>query len=369
MSVVVLCSHVPDPRINKRIRTLSKISSDLSVQYWERDHGYGFGIENADEIKFIKFEASCAGGLVKRLLESKKLHHRSFEVLKEHSAELIYVSGIEYMPVARKLKRNRGSHIVLEIADLPANSYIERFGFLSKPLEALVNREVSGADSIVITSPYYYSDYYRQKTSFKEEDVFLFENVPERSIFSGFKKKPHDIFKVAFIGGVRYFDSIRTLFEAAKGIDVEVLIAGKGPYYGKVLELSEMYRNVKITGEYNYNREITDLYSDVDLVYAVYSTNGINERLALPNKLYEAIVCGIPIVVAKGTCLERYVNELGVGYSVEYRNVEELRSLLMHLKAFPKALQEISNRESMIAERFFYENREKEFLNWISRLI
>ncbi|MGV8104222.1 MAG: glycosyltransferase [Mesotoga sp.] len=368
MNIVILCSHVPDPRMSKRIRSLSKISSDLSVIYWDRTHGQGIKIEDLERIDCIKLDASNERYLVKRLLESKKLRRRSFEILNELSPELIYVSGIECMSAARKIKRVCGSHIVLEIADLPANSYIERFGFLSKPLEALVNREVSSADSMVITSPYYYSDYYKQKTRFRENEVFLFENVPEQSVYYGFKKKPHDVFRVAFIGGVRYFDSIRTLFEAAKGIDgLEVLIAGKGPDYERVLELSKTYSNAKITGEYNYKKEIVNLYSEVDLVYAVYNTKGINERLALPNKLYEAIVCGIPIVVSKGTCLEKYVKELGVGFSVSDGDVDELRTLFLDIIGAGNCqLRRISKKESEIKDGFFYENIEQKFLEWIS---
>ncbi len=368
MNIAVLCSHVPDPRVNKRIRSLSKISADLVVLYWERDHGYSFRVEDSGQIEFIKLGASNKRGLVKRFLESKRLQQRSFRILTERSPELVYVAGIEGMPAARKLKRNCGSYIVLEIADLPANSYIERFGLLSKPLEALVNREVSGADSIVITSPYYYSDYYKHKTRFKEEDVFLFENVPERSVFSGFKKKPHDIFRVAFIGGVRYFESIRTLFEAAKGINgLEVLVAGKGPDYTRVLELSKMYSNVKVTGGYNYQNEVSALYAGVDLVYSVYETKGINERLLLPNRLYEAIVCGIPIVVSKKTSLEKYVKELGVGFSVSDGNVNELRTLFLEVMGKgSKLLQEISEREAQMKQGCFYESIEHKFVEWIS---
>jgi glycosyltransferase involved in cell wall biosynthesis len=347
---------------------LSKISSDISVVYWERTHGQGFKIEEFERVDCKKLAATNERGLVKRLLESKKLQQRSFEILKERSPELIYVSGIECMPAALKLKRACGSHVIFEIADLPANSYIERFGFFSKPLEALVNGEVSVADSLVVTSPYYYSDYYKQKTRFNEEDIFLFENVPERSVFSGFKRKPHDVFRVAFIGGVRYFNSIRTLFEAAKEIDgLEVLVAGKGPDSERVLELSKKHSNVKIKGEYNYKKEIASLYSDVDLVYAVYDTKGINERLALPNKLYESIVCGIPIVVSKGTCLEKYVKELGVGFSVSDGNVDELRALFLEImEKNYKRFQEISEKESEIRESFFYENVEQKFIEWIS---
>ncbi len=367
MSIVALCSHVPDPRLNKRIRTLLKISSDLSVIYWEREHGYSFESENSNRFSYIKLESSNDRRFIKRLTDTKRLNEKSLSILKTINPNLLYVAGIECMPTARKLKKTIRCHVVLEIADLPARSYIEKAGPLSGFLENLVDREISSADSFVLTSPYYY-DYYKLKIHFNKENVFVFENVPEKIVFDGFRRYSHNIFRVAFIGGVRYFDSIRALFEAAKGIEnLEVVIAGKGPDYERVLELSRMYSNVRITGKYSYREEISNLYSDVDLVYAVYNTKGIGERLALPNKLYEAIVCGIPIVVSKGTCLERYVKELGVGFSVSDGNVEELRTLLLEIMGNGYGeLQKISKKASEIKENYFYESIEKKFIEWIS---
>lgn len=370
MNVVILCSHPPDPRMNKRISSLSKISSQISVVYWKRNFANNFDFCQVDGITNVGFEVGEESFLFSRLINNMKLVKKSVKAISGIRPTLLYVDGIECMAVAKKLRKRFNFFTILEIADLPAMSHIERMGPFARLLENLVIQEVSSADAIVVTSPYYYYDYYRSRTSIGEDDVFVFENVPKRAIFKSFNRREHDSFRVAFIGSIRYFDSLKTLFEAVKKTEgLEVVISGRGPDYHRIMEQSKEYPNVKVTGGYNYEEEIAALYSDVDLVYSVYDTKRLNVRLALPNRLYEAIVCGIPIVVAKGTCLERYVNELGVGYSVEYRNVEELRSLLMHLKTFPKAMQEISNRESMIAERFFYENREKEFLNWISRLI
>ncbi len=371
MGIVFLSSQVPDPRLNRRIKSLSSLGKQLTVLYWERTYGFGFKLEPRDNVKYIALKSNDYKSLIKRLKETISLQKTTFSILKDIDPEIIYISGIECVRAAEKVRQIKSVLLVLEIADLIAIRYIERSKVFKNQIESWVNRLISKADALVITSPFYYSEYYRDRVDILEERIFLFENVPERRLFGNFRKRKfQNTFNVGFVGGVRYYESIKTLFEAARELNnVEVIVSGLGPDFDRVMELSKSYKNTKITGKYDYEKDILEVYSKLDLIYSVYESDSEGVRLALPNKLYEAIVCEIPIVVSKGTCLEKYVKGLGVGYSVEYGNVEELRSLLVHLATFPKDSQEISNRESIIAERFFYENREKEFLRWLSTLI
>ena len=69
----------------------------------------------------------------------------------------------------------------------------------------------------------------------------------------------------------------------------------------------------------------------MDCVFAVYDADNPNVRIALPNKLYESILCELPIIVAKGTYLEELVKEWGVGVSVSHKDVNELAEALKML--------------------------------------
>ena len=58
----------------------------------------------------------------------------------------------------------------------------------------------------------------------------------------------------------------------------------------------------------------------------------INEQIALPNKLYEAIYCELPIIVSKGTYLAKVVEDWGVGLVVDCTSQKEITEAIMKLR-------------------------------------
>ena len=69
-------------------------------------------------------------------------------------------------------------------------------------------------------------------------------------------------------------------------------------------------------GTFKNPDDLPHIYSQLDFVVATYDVSGINPRYAEPNKLYEAIFFRTPIIVSRNSFLEHKVKELGVGFSV-----------------------------------------------------
>jgi len=113
--------------------------------------------------------------------------------------------------------------------------------------------------------------------------------------------------------------------------DVKVFIAGSGPGYKDILDYVKGKDYVEMYGPYNYEKEIVSLYEKVDCVYAVYDTNLKNVRIALPNRLYEAIVCEIPIIAAKGTRLGQFIEENQIGMTVKDDSRDQLKEIISRL--------------------------------------
>ena len=83
---------------------------------------------------------------------------------------------------------------------------------------------------------------------------------------------------------------------------------------------------------YDYEKEIALLYGKVDCVYSVYDADNPNVKIALPNKLYESIICELPIIVAKDTYLSELVQKWNVGVSVSHTDTIELIEVLKKYK-------------------------------------
>ena len=372
--LLVLSAHIPDPRIIKRLNSLNKFFDESHLLYWERDFGNGFSFPKIEGVISESISTTSNPSLVKRIFENRSLREKTVNKILTYGPDVIYISGVELLWAIKKAPFKRKPIIILEIADLPANTHISKLGFFGKFVEKiLINVVKEVPDYYVITSPGFYHGYY-ERYGFDKNKFFVFENVPPKDIFKTFEINPEKIMDkeklvIGYIGAVAYYSSLRTLFEACKNIqNVEIVVAGKGPDSEKVEREAKKYRNVKVLGRYNYEQDISRLYSMVDVVYSLYNTDNYNVKLALPNKLYESIVCGKPIIVARGTYLEEYVKKLGVGFSAPYNDVEALRALIEDINNDRKKLSDISRKCVEIRNDYFYESIEEEFIEWLERI-
>ena len=370
----MLSSHIPDPRIIKRLNSLNKFFDESHLLYWERDFGNGFSFAGIEGVISESISTTSDPSLVKRILEDRKLREKTINKILTYDPDVIYISGVELLWAIKKVPFKRKPIIILEIADLPANTHISKLGFFGKSVEKiLINVVKEVADYYVITSPGFYHGYY-EKYGFDKNKFFVFENVPQKNIFKTFEINPEKIMNkeklvIGYIGAVAYYSSLKALFEACNNIEnVEIVIAGKGSDSEKVENEAKKYKNVKVLGRYNYEQDISRLYSMVDVVYSLYNVDNYNVKLALPNKLYEAIVCGKPIIVAKDTYLEEYVKELGVGFSAPYKDVDALKALIEDIYNDREKLSDISRKCMEIRNDYFYETVEEEFLKWLEQI-
>ena len=140
---------------------------------------------------------------------------------------------------------------------------------------------------------------------------------------------------VGYIGSVRYKKQIINLIDAVKACDMNLMIAGFEPDPIEIEPLCRNYKHGEWVGRFDFATQVKGLYEKCDLMYSVYDADMANVRVALPNKLYEAVYCEMPLIVAKGTYLEEVVNEWGVGVGVDHRDSAELTRVLDRFKNDP----------------------------------
>jgi len=366
--IVFLLTYSPDPRITKRINALAEVFNNIEIIYWKRFDDF---FHYSGHFKSYSINIPYTSNIYLRIFYSIALFIKSIYYLFKCRPNLIYIDGIDmiFPAFVFKILSFRKVKIVLEIADLPANVYKKKHRLLVSIIVSLINFLISKLNSLVLTSPYFWEDYYSKIFPYPDK-IIIIKNIPEKSLFENFKTEPHENFVIGFIGFIRYVKQLEMLFEACKDLkDVKIIIAGGGPEAERLREVIKNYKNVYYLGPYDYKKDILKLYSQVDLLYAVYDTSIENVKKALPNKLYEAIVCEIPIVVARGTNLADYVKKLGVGFSVSDSDPEELRDLVIQLINNPDIIRDIKEKERKIKEKFYWENVKEDFKKKILDLI
>ena len=109
-----------------------------------------------------------------------------------------------------------------------------------------------------------------------------------------------------------------------------------------VEDVAGRYSNIDYLGRVSY-QEALRLYSACDLMFAVYDPAVPNHRYSAPNKVYEAMMLGKPLIVAKNTGFDVLIEKEGIGLSIEYSQ-QAFQQALDNCLANPDVLKEMGQR-------------------------
>jgi glycosyltransferase involved in cell wall biosynthesis len=107
-------------------------------------------------------------------------------------------------------------------------------------------------------------------------------------------------------------------------------LAGFGGDQERILQEISDLDNVVWHGRVSYERAL-ELSQEADILFATYDPSIPNHRFSSPNKVFEAMMLAKPLVVARGTNVDRTVEEYQCGIVVSYGDVQELEEAFTRL--------------------------------------
>ncbi|MDO4502176.1 MAG: glycosyltransferase [Coriobacteriia bacterium] len=339
MKTVLLLNHAPNPRMLKRVSLMMEFGEvhvvcldRTDVNIWEIDSSLYTSIEA------VKMAVPSSKHLVKRYIATRKFRKIAKRKIYSIEPDLIYTELFDCLLIAAEAKRQiPGCSMVYEVADIREALLSDETSLLRKlkqsVIKAIEKRAFSAVDRLVVTSGRFYEDYYSSLMPF-DRTIFA-PNAPDSSLFEGYCANVNrGRFCLGFVGSIRYLDQLKLMVDACHITGVSCLIAGAAVSDAADKEIREYSqgKDVSFTGRFNYAQQVREIYSQIDCVFAVYDADNPNVRIALPNKLYESVFCGLPILVAKGTYLSELVEEWGVGLSVDHKNLEDLVGAIQRLR-------------------------------------
>jgi len=129
--------------------------------------------------------------------------------------------------------------------------------------------------------------------------------------------------------------NIRPWVMAAEDSGARLLVAGHGPDEATLLPRIESSPAARFLGNVPYE-EVLDWTAMADAVVALYDPAIPGNRLASPNKLFEAMMFGKPVIVSDGTRMAEIVRTQGCGLIVTYGDRKALQSALERLMLSPE---------------------------------
>lgn len=337
----------PDVRVYKEAKYLVKQGFNVEILCWDRENHYPK--EEFVEIQGIKIKRfypfSKYGSGLKQFFPFIKFIVEVKRYLKNEKIDFIHSHDLDGAIVGYLLQKKD----TIKVFDM--HEYYEIQGS-KRRIKSLIRFIVNHLQSKFSYTIYVNEEQLKNVKERNKEKLVYLPNYPEVEEYEKFERKESDNLRISYIGAVRQYSELKNLMDAVKDLSqVTIHIHGEGVAYKRLKELSANYKNVEVTGVFNYEKA-GELYSETDLLYAVYPIDNYQNRIAYPVKFFEAIASKTPIIVSKGTILEEEVIKNNIGFVVNNKSVKDLFVIITNLLEDKQLLQEKRSNMELIQEKY-----------------
>ena len=174
---------------------------------------------------------------------------------------------------------------------------------------------------------------------------------------------PEDKYLVLYQGVIQKKRGIKQLLHViqnSKNLVAIIIGSGNTNYYKNYATKLQIAHKVIFINKINY-LDLFNYTTSCDIGWAVIQNFGISNQNALPNKLFEYALMGLPIIASNLPNMKKIVTEYNLGVLVEDDNVTE------HIKGINTLIKNFSNYINIkkIKASFTWHTQHQKFINSI----
>ena len=309
-------------RAEEKCREIFREYGEISFRFYPQPMPNGIGIRNAGKLLgWFRWVAAQLKSLPQ--------------------VDIIHACDLDGALGARRFRRKTGARMVYDIYDY----YVDTHANIPGPLRALVEKAEIGvidrADLVIICT----EERKEQIAKARPRRLIVVHNSPELPALPECGSE-YDYVYCGNLGAERLCGEILRLY--GDNADLRFYLAGLGTFAQEAEALARRYERLEFGGVLSYDRVLEAEAKSVCLS-AVYDPSWRNHRLCAPNKFYEALALGKPLIVCRGTGIDRIVEENRVGTVIGYR-ADEFYRAVRHYAASPEECEEIRHRARALYE-------------------
>lgn len=305
-------SIVNDSRATKEIDYYVEKGYEVVVLGWNRHH---IEIPNNDKVKYKMFKIkSRYGDGIKNILKLATFQlWLYFNILfNKNSIDIIHACDFDTAFIASKAYNKRKTKFIYDIYDYYVDSH--NTNFLKSTIEKLDIKLINKSNLVIICT----EQRREQIKKSNPKELAIVHNSPDIKFESKDKKYNPQNIKICFVGVLqddRLIEEIVSAVEQTNGLELH--IGGFGKYEQLLIDKSKQTEKIKFYGQMNYE-DVLKLESECDILFATYNPQFPNHKYSAPNKVYEAMALGKPIIVCKNTGIDDIVSKEKIGYAIDY---------------------------------------------------
>lgn len=222
-----------------------------------------------------------------------------------------------------------------------------------------MQKELEMADHIVIPSEFIYNSL--KEFDLEEKAKIIPFGVNNEIFTPRTEDREDDKFRVIFVGTNWARKGLIYLLAAWDKLNLgdkgELIVAGVNPHVQKFLEL-EGKDNIK----FGWIPDLTKAYQQSDIFVLPAVEDGC------PLATYEAMACGLPVIISSNTGTYQHVMHGENGFIVPPRDGQAIYDLLLQFVKNREHLEYMGNKARASVENWTWERHENEYKKWIEQL-
>lgn len=369
MRIVFIRSNPVDPypRLEKTANSLISNGHEGYVLAWDRKEDYkkkeSVITLKDSKIKVTRFGimGEYGGGIKKnwkallkfqfRILSWLIKNRNRYDVIHAYDFDTGFISLI-----CAKLLRKK---IVYDIPDYYIDAHKLRGTKVGNIIEKLECSIINSAEATIICT----EKRKEQINKSNPKKLVIIHNSPlefNTCKFNNFNNS-NNKFKVVYVG---ILSNARFLKEITEVIinrdDCEFHVGGFGALEEYFKKISIKYSNIFFYGRLKYDKTL-ELESNCDIMTAIYDPKIPNHYYAAPNKFYEALMLGKPLIMIENTGMDNVIKENNLGEVIEFSK-EDLSKAINKLIQRKNEWKQISERSKKIYKENYSWNKMNERL-------
>lgn len=323
-------SIINDSRASKEITSLVNNGFNVHVIGWDRTHivsdNKNIQINN-DKISSSFFKYKCNyGGSFKNVFGLILFQLWLFFKLLKNNKKILCIHACDFDCglMSYLICNMYDIKLVYDMYDYYSDSRDMSLR-IEKVVNKLENKVIDFSDVSIICGEWRIN----QIKSTTPKKLITIHNSPEIKNIENKKmlKSKSKKLKIVYVGILQDHRLLLEILDSIKDNNqYELHVGGFGKYEKEFIEASKKYKNIYFYGSLKYG-DVLCLEKDCDILFATYDPKIKNHKYSAPNKIYEAMALGKPIIVCKKTGIDELITKNNIGIAIDYDKEDFIKSL------------------------------------------